>query len=107
MYHVNNSYSNKQKIISRARSGVIRLQVLVQPRASRDEIVGVHSNHLKIRLSAPPVEGAANKALTRLLSKKLKIPASSIEIKKGQKGRQKLVEIEGGNLDEIKSLLGL
>ncbi len=99
--------SHKQKVFSKTRAGTILLQVLVQPRASKDEIVGIHGDQLKVRLSAPPVEGAANKALIRFLSKKLKIPASKVGIKRGKKGRKKLVEIEGRTPEEIKSQLGI
>ncbi|HDM76431.1 MAG TPA: YggU family protein [Deltaproteobacteria bacterium] len=98
---------NSNQVLSRTQSGTILLQVLVQPRASRDEVVGVHGNHLKIRLTSPPVEGAANKNLVRLLSKKLKVPAGKINIRKGLRGRQKLVEIEDCDLDHVRSRLGV
>ncbi len=99
--------SNAAKLISETSSGSVLLQVMVQPRASKDQVVGIHGNHIKIRLTSPPVEGAANKALVKFLSKKLKIPASKITIKRGQRARQKLLEVEGASAKDVKKKLGI
>jgi uncharacterized protein (TIGR00251 family) len=74
------------------------IEVQVQPRASDNAFAGVHDNALKIRLTAPPVDDAANKALIQLLAKKLKWPKSSIRIVAGHTGRRKrlLVQIDPG-----------
>jgi len=74
------------------------IEVQVQPRASDNAFAGVHDNALKIRLTAPPVDDAANKALIQLLAKKLKCPKSSVRIVAGHTGRRKrlLVQIAPG-----------
>ena len=76
-------------------TGGVRIAVHAQPRASRSEIAGTHGDALKIRLAAPPVDGAANEALIELLSKQLRVPKSAIRIVQGMTGRRKVVEIEG------------
>jgi len=70
------------------------LAIRVQPRAKRNEISGILvDGTVKIRLTAPPVEGKANKALLDFLAIVLKVPASKIEIIAGHTGRKKLVSI--------------
>ena len=71
------------------------LRVRVQPRASRDAIAGERAGALLVRLTAPPVEGAANAALLRLVARALGVPPSSIEILRGATGRDKLLRIAG------------
>jgi uncharacterized protein (TIGR00251 family) len=65
----------------------------IQPGAKKTEIKGEFNGMLKIKISAPPVEGAANKELINFLSKKLKIKKSEIKIKNGQNSRIKTIEI--------------
>jgi uncharacterized protein (TIGR00251 family) len=77
------------------RDGAVRVAVRVQPRASRSEIVGVHGDALKVRLAAPPVDGAANDALVALLSSAFAIPRRAVRILAGESSRSKLVEIDG------------
>ncbi|WP_150540273.1 DUF167 family protein YggU [Actinobacillus vicugnae] len=67
----------------------IRLRILLQPKASRDQIVGLHDNELKIAITAPPVDGAANAHLLKYLSKLFKVPKSSIQLEKGELQRHK------------------
>lgn len=69
----------------------ITLKVWVQPRASRNEIVGLHDGALKVRVKAPPVEGAANKMCLKFLSKILAVSKSSLQITSGMTSRQKQV----------------
>lgn len=78
------------------------LPVRVTPRASRNEIVDILSdNTVKIRLTAPPVEGKANQALIDFLSDLLQVPKSSVEIVAGATGRDKLVSILNMDVDEV------
>ncbi|MBW2618608.1 MAG: YggU family protein [Deltaproteobacteria bacterium] len=84
----------------------VSLPVLVQPRASRDEIVGIQDGRLKIRLTAPPVRGRANEALVALLAKRLKVAKSKIIIVAGHKSRRKEMVVEGVSAAEIENLLG-
>ncbi len=72
------------------------LAIRVTPRASHNEIVEVLSDGtIRIRLTAPPVEGKANQALIEFLAGILDVPPSSIEVVAGATGRDKLVSIEG------------
>ena len=66
-----------------ARDGGVRFPVRVQPRASRTEIAGVQQGALKVRLQAPPVDGAANEALVEFLSDTLDVPRRMIRIVAG------------------------
>ena len=76
-------------------SGYTNLKVHVQPRASRNEIVGWRGGVLRIRLSAPPVEGAANKACRSFLAKTLGLKRADLEMVSGGKSREKHFRIAG------------
>ena len=69
----------------------VTLTVFVQPRSSKNMIAGLHNDALKIKLTSPPVDGAANKMCVQYLAKCLKVPKSSIEIVSGHKSRTKQV----------------
>lgn len=71
------------------------IDVLIQPRSSRDEIVGMHEGRLKIKISAPPVDGKSNERLTELLSKAFRVPKSNIEIIRGKSSKLKTVKVAG------------
>ncbi len=74
------------------------LRVRVQPRAARDEILGWQGGALKVRLTAPPVDGKANARLIALLAAELKVPKSRIAILGGQSGRDKRLKIRAPRL---------
>ena len=74
---------------------VVTIDVRVVPRASRSEIVGFENAVLKVRISAPPVDNAANLELIKLLSKTLDIPKSSIHVVAGHTSRSKRLRIDG------------
>ena len=84
-----------------------RLSLRVQPRASRDEMVGVAGGAIRVRLTAPPVDGAANDALLRFLAARLGIPRSGLTLVSGQTGRNKVVEVDGMGAEEVGRRLGL
>jgi uncharacterized protein (TIGR00251 family) len=67
----------------------------VQPRASRNEIVGWQDATLRLRITAPPVDGAANAAVTALLARALGVSPSSVRVVRGLRGRDKVVSIAG------------
>jgi len=83
------------------------LELWVQPRASRDEVAGLQDGALKLRLTAPPVDGEANDALVRFLAKKLGVPRSNLVIVRGQTGRRKAVRITGLTAEEVWRRLGV
>lgn len=69
----------------------IRFKVYVQPRSSKNMIAGLHGDSLKIKVAAPPVDGAANKACVKFLAKCLSVSASSLEITAGHNSRTKTI----------------
>ena len=73
---------------------VRRFEVRVQPRASKNEIAGIREGVLRIRLQAPPVEGAANEALVRFLANELGISPRQVRIISGLGSRNKVVEVD-------------
>jgi uncharacterized protein (TIGR00251 family) len=81
------------------------LSIRIQPRASKNEIVMMEGGGLKIRLTAPPVDGAANEALVKFLADTLSIPKSRVEIVSGQTSRAKIVRISGIDGAEARRLL--
>lgn len=83
----------------------VRIQVKVQPRSSRNEIAGVFDEHLKVKLTAPPVDGEANKMLKEYLSELFGCPSRNIEILRGETGRMKLVEVRGVLLKDAVALI--
>ena len=72
----------------------IQFSAIIQPRSSKNKISGLQDESLKIRLTSPPVDGAANKMCIKLLAKQLNIASSRIIIVNGQKGRNKLIRIK-------------
>ncbi|NIO68397.1 MAG: YggU family protein [Anaerolineae bacterium] len=91
------------KITDAERGAAFPVRVI--PRASRNEIEGVTGNALKVRVTAPPVEGAANKALIELLAERLKIRKSQIEIVAGQTSRHKMISVVGLQPSEVEERL--
>ena len=86
-----------------SEGAVLRLRV--QPRASRDEIIGWQEGALRLRVTAPPVEGEANRAVVALLARVLGVAPSRIRVVSGERGREKLVEITGLRGDYVRSHL--
>ena len=89
-------------VIRESRPGIL-LKVFIQPRSSKNMITGLHGDALKIKLTAPPVDGAANKMCIQYLAKSLKIPKSSLKIISGQTSRKKTVLIKYKNDDNSQS----
>jgi uncharacterized protein len=87
----------------RAQSDGVLLSVKLQPRASANEIVSHNGvgDELRIRVTAPPVDAAANEALVRLLAERLDCPRSSIELVRGHKSRHKTVKLHGFTPEEV------
>lgn len=84
-----------------------QLSCYVQPKSSRCAVVGVHDDMLKIALTAPPVEGEANKMLIKFLSSQLKVSKSACTLVQGDTSRRKVVRIDGLGAEEIKKRLCL
>jgi uncharacterized protein (TIGR00251 family) len=87
------------------RSNEIVIQVRVVPRSSKTVIDGVQQGALKIRLTSPPVENAANRDLIAFLARRLKIPKSAVKIISGTKSREKKLALSGVNKTDILKLI--
>ena len=85
----------------------VQFNVHVQPRASRNEICGIQGNEIKLRLTAPPVDDAANKLCIEFLAGELKVAKSRVAITSGAKSRHKTIKVTGINGDALLSLLGI
>jgi uncharacterized protein len=72
-----------------------RITLHVQPRARRTELAGRHGDAIKVRLAAPPVDGAANEELVRFLAERLGVTRGAVRIAAGAGSRRKTVEIDG------------
>ena len=81
--------------------GAITFDVQVVPRASRERLGPVHGDRLKVQLTAPPVDGAANDALVALVAKALGRPRAAVAIVRGQTGRKKTVRVAGATRDAL------
>ena len=87
------------------QDGAVTFDVRVVPRSSKSEIVGEIDGVIKIKLKAPPVDGAANEELVRLISKELELSRSSIGVVAGHASRQKRVRIIGRSAAEVTKAL--
>ena len=81
------------------------LKVYLQPRSSKNEIVGPYRDGIKVRVTAAPVEGRANKVLLRFLAKEFGVTPSSVEIVRGHRSREKLIRITAPLDQELKRRL--
>ena len=90
----------------RDADGGVTLRVRVQPRASRDGLSGERDGALVVRLTAPPVEGAANEALSRFLGKALGVAPSAVRVVSGATGRNKVVSVSGLDAAAARERLG-
>jgi hypothetical protein len=82
-----------------------RIAVKVQPGASRDRLIGKSGEEWRIALTAPPVEGRANRACTEFLARLLGVPRSAVSIVRGETARHKLVQIDGMPQSVVESKL--
>jgi len=87
------------------KGDTITFTVRVVPRASKSEIVGPHDGALKVRIASPPVDGAANEELIKLLAKTFGVSKSSIEIVSGHSSKTKQIRITGATPEKITAIL--
>ena len=69
------------------------LRLYIQPKASRDAIIGLHGDEVKVAITAPPVDGQANAHLVKFLAKQFRVAKSQVLIEKGELGRHKQIKI--------------
>ena len=96
------SQAATERQIVRAMSGGVAISVHVQPRASRTESAGIHGHALKIRVAAPPADGAANDELCRFLARHCDVPLSAIQILSGVGSMQKRVLVKGRSVEQVR-----
>lgn len=93
------------ELVIQTRARGVRFTVRVQPRASRAAVSGVHGGALRVRLQAPPVDGAANEALVDLLAERLEVTRSAIRIVSGMTGRTKRVDVDGIDAERVRRMV--
>jgi uncharacterized protein (TIGR00251 family) len=84
----------------------VLLAVKLQPRASKNEIGGALGNELRIKVTAPPVDAAANEALVRLLAETLDCPRGKVELLRGHTSRHKTIKLHGLTVEAVAAKLG-
>lgn len=80
--------------------------VRLRPRGHRDELLGLRDGVLQARVTAPPVDGRANKALCGLIAKQLGVPPSTVSVVRGKRSRDKLVAVAGFDTASLERALG-
>lgn len=83
----------------------ISIAIKVAPRASRSEVVGMHDGALKIRIAAPPVDGAANAEMIKILAKFFGVAKSDISIVSGETSKNKRIKIENLSVSKFEELI--
>jgi uncharacterized protein (TIGR00251 family) len=86
-------------------TGGVRLHLFIQPKASKNEVVGPHNGEIKIKITSPPVDGEANAGLIEYLAKIFKIPKRDITLAKGETNRHKVIDIQGITPEKARELL--
>ena len=88
----------------RIHNDVLTLTLHVQPGAKKTEVMGLHGGALKVKLSAPPVEGKANEALLRFIADHFDVPLRNVELKQGGQSRHKVIAISGSSINPLSLL---
>jgi uncharacterized protein (TIGR00251 family) len=89
-----------------AKGELLTFKVRVVPRASRSEIVGEHDGAVRVRIAAPPVDGAANEELVRLLARRLGVSRSAVKITGGQTAKLKVISVFGVSPAALLAMVG-
>lgn len=95
------THANAWEHVVGAMPGGAAISVHVQPKASRSECVGIHGDALKIRVAAPPADGAANAELCRFLARQCDVPLNAVQIVTGMSSRKKRVFVKGRSTEEL------
>lgn len=83
-----------------------QIEVRLRPRGSKDELLGMRDGVLQARVTAPPVDGKANKALCKLIAKRVGVAPSRVSVVRGEKSREKVVRVEGIDGTRLSEALG-
>jgi len=87
------------------KEGAVTFRVRVQPRASRSEISGEHAGAVKLRITAPPVDGKANEECRRFLARLLGVPGNAVEIIAGESSRDKVIRVQNMSAEQVRKAL--
>lgn len=87
------------------KEGAATFRVRVQPRASRSEISGEHAGAVKLRITAPPVDGKANDECRRFLARLLGVPGNAVEIVAGESSRDKVIRVRNMSAEQVRKAL--
>ncbi|MBU8902634.1 MAG: YggU family protein [Victivallales bacterium] len=93
--------SDELSLIISENTGGCSLKCWIQPRSSRNAVVGVHGDAIKIALTAPPIDGKANKELLKFLAKYFKLSKSDLHLVSGESLRAKIIRINGLNKEAV------
>jgi uncharacterized protein len=93
-------------VTSRGPAEPTLVRVRVQPRATRDEIVGWRADTLGVRVTAPPLDGRANAAVAALVASALGLPSSAVQVVRGERGRDKWLRVAGLSPSDVRARLG-
>ena len=91
--------------VQRAADGSLLLRLHVQPRAAHDQVAGLQGETLKLRLTSPPVDGKANKAVIATLARLLEVPKSALTLRSALHSRSKTVRIENADEAQLRARL--
>ncbi len=89
----------------REQAGGVSIDVLVSPRASRARLGPVHGDRIKVAVTAPPVNGAANKAVVEVIARALGVARSAVEVTAGHSSRRKTVRIAGATAAQVEGAI--
>ena len=93
------------EFLTEGKDGSPLLTVYVQPKSSQNKIAGIHGEAIKLMITAPPVDGKANKAVTTFIAKFFHLPKSNVTLHSGQQSRTKRLQLAGLSLEEAKTIL--
>lgn len=92
-------------LFCREKGKALAITLHIQPKARKTEIIGIHGDALKVKVAAPPIDGAANEEIIAFFARFLGVPKSRIEMTQGERSRHKTIEIDGVTAGELTSLL--
>ncbi|PLX51376.1 MAG: YggU family protein [Desulfobulbaceae bacterium] len=91
--------------LSENKDGTIVLRLYIQPKASKNRFCGLHGGELKLAVTAPPVEGKANKAIEAFVAKFFKVPKSAVRLTSGHQSRHKRLLVSGVSGSQARRML--
>jgi uncharacterized protein (TIGR00251 family) len=94
------------RAMARTEGDAAQIEVRLRPRGSRDELLGVRDGVLQAKVSAAPVDGKANKALCKLIAKRVGVAPSRVGVVRGEKSREKVLRVTGMTQAEVDAALG-